>query len=213
MIKPSSSSPNKLLSIVNRIHRAGLPDRFTQIALTLAFNSQIKYAGTTGIRIRQWQGGGGGSDDNDNDNDNTAIVTLQNRRHIQNHLGGIHATAMATLAESTTGMLFGLYVPDTHVPLLKGMRIQYVARAVGDLKAVATLTPQQQRMIQTTDKGSLVVPVKVTDDQGKEPIHCEMEWAWTTKRKASPPKSVLPSENKGHDDDVEETPIIQQSKL
>lgn len=191
--------PNKLLSIVNRIHRAGLPEPFTQAALTLAFNSQIKYAGTTGIRIRQWQGNttettakesssSSSSSNSSSSSSNSTIVTLKNRKHIQNHIGGIHATAMATLAESATGMLFGLYVPDTHLPLLKRMQIQYVALAKGDLRAVATLTPEQQTLIQTTDKGSLVVPVQVTDSEGKEPIQCEMEWAWTMKRKPQPKK-------------------------
>jgi acyl-coenzyme A thioesterase PaaI-like protein len=168
--------PNKLLSIVQKIHKAGLPDRLQQAALSLAFNSQIKYAGTTGIRIHQWQ-------------PDQAIVSLKNRRHIQNHIGGIHATAMATLAESATGMIFGLHVPDTHVPLLKSMKVHFVARASGDLTAVATLSQEQQEIIQTTDRGSLIVPVKVTDSEGKEPIQCEMEWAWTTKTKKQPPSS------------------------
>lgn len=162
--------PNKLLSIVQRIHQAGLPDRLQQMALTLAFNSQIKYAGTTGIRIQHWQ-------------PDQTVVSLKNRKHIQNHIGGIHATAMATLAESATGMLFGLHVPDTHLPLLKSMKVEFVARAAGDLTAVATLSEEQRGQIQTSERGSLIVPVKVTDSEGKEPIRCEMEWAWTTKKK------------------------------
>ncbi len=165
--------PNKLLSIVQKIHNVGLPDRLQQAALTLAFNSQIKYAGTTGIRIHQWQ-------------THQTVVSLKNRKHIQNHIGGIHATAMATLAESATGMLFGLHVPDTHLPLLKSMKVNFVARAAGDLTAVATLSEEQQERIQTTDRGSVLVPVKVTDSEGKEPIHCEMEWAWTTKKIKEP---------------------------
>jgi len=186
---------NRLATLINRIHKAGLPDRFTKAALTLAFNSYIKYAGTTGISIQQWQLPPQGpqaqaqpsqpqaQQSQQSQVENQSIVTLKNRMHIQNHLGGIHATAMATLAESATGMLFGLYVPDTHVPLLKSMNIQFVARAQGNLKAVATLTPEQQALIQTTDKGALIVPVKVTDQEGKEPIQCQMEWAWTMKRK------------------------------
>jgi acyl-coenzyme A thioesterase PaaI-like protein len=166
----ATMKPNGLLRIVNRINGAGLPDLLRRSALTLAFNTNIKYAGTTGIGIEHW------------DLDKS-IVHLKNRKHIQNHIGGIHATAMATLAESTTGMLFGLYVPDTHLPLLKSMKVSYVARATGNLKAVATLTDEQKDQIQTTDRGSVVVPVTVTDSDGKEPIQVEMEWAWTTKKK------------------------------
>ena len=90
---------------------------------------------------------------------------------------------MATLAESTTGMLFGLYVPDTHLPLLKSMKVTYLKRATGNLQAIATLSEEQKHEIQTTDKGSVIVPVTVTDSEGKEPIQVEMEWAWTMKRK------------------------------
>ena len=162
--------PNQLLSIVNKINGSGMPESLRKSALTLAFNTKIKYAGTTGISIQHWDV-------------DKAVVNLKNRVHIQNHIGGIHATAMATLAESTTGMLFGLFVPDTHLPLLKSMKVSYTARAEGNLTAVATLSGEQKNQIQSTDKGSLIVPVVVTDSDGKEPIHVEMEWAWTTKRK------------------------------
>ena len=162
------TKPNKLLTIVQRIHR--LPTPLQRPALTYAFNSQIKYAGTTGIYIQEWTPDG-------------ATVTLANKKRVQNHIGGIHATAMATLAESTTGMVFGLHVPDDKLPLLKRMSLKFVARAEGDLKAVTTLPVEMQQQIRTQERGSVLLPVKVTDETGKEPIHCEMEWAWTTKSK------------------------------
>jgi acyl-coenzyme A thioesterase PaaI-like protein len=127
-------------------------------------------AGTTGISVQQWDS-------------NQAVVHLKNRWHIQNHLKGVHATAMATLAESATGMVFGCHVPDSHLLLLKSMKVDFVKRAQGDLKAVAKLTEEQQEQIRTTDKGFVLVQVKVTDETGNEPIHCAMEWAWTTKKK------------------------------
>jgi acyl-coenzyme A thioesterase PaaI-like protein len=168
----SSSSllkPNGLLRIVNRINQNPAPEPLRKAALTLAFNAKVKYAGTSCVGIQRWD-------------TETAVVNLKNRWHVQNHIGGIHATAMATLAESATGMLFSLYVPDTHLPLLKSMKVSYTARAAGNLQAVATLTEEQKSLIQSTDKGSVTVPVKVTDSDGKEPIQCEMEWAWTKKR-------------------------------
>jgi hypothetical protein len=54
---------------------------------------------------------------------------------VRNHFGGFHATAMATLAESATGNLFGLHVPDSHIPVLKSMRVVFNKRTVGYLKA------------------------------------------------------------------------------
>ena len=90
---------------------------------------------------------------------------------------------MATLAESATGMVFGVNVPDTHLPLLKSMTIHYTKLAKGNLQAVAQLDEEQIAKIQNDEKGSVVVPVKVTDEEGKEPIQVEMEWAWTPKRR------------------------------
>lgn len=161
--------PNRTLKVVDQINNSSFAEAQKQAALTTAFTSTVKYAATTGIQVEKWDV-------------DTAIVTLKNSPPVQNHIQGIHATAMATLVESTTGMLFGLQVPDTHIPLLKSMKIRYVAIASGDLKAVATLTPEQKARIQNSDKGAMVVPVKVIDSKGKEPIQCEIEWAWIKNR-------------------------------
>lgn len=164
-----TTKPNLLLSVVNRIHST-VPKVLQPTVLSLAFNSQIKYAGTTGIAIQQWS-------------PQETVVNLKNRWRVQNHIKGVHATAMATLAESATGMVFGVNVPDTHLPLLKSMTINYTKLAKGNLQAVARLDEEQIAKIQNDEKGSVVVPVKVTDEDGKEPIQVEMEWAWTPKRK------------------------------
>jgi acyl-coenzyme A thioesterase PaaI-like protein len=170
MTSTLSGQPNRLLRLVNQIN-AKVPAFLRGRVLSLAFNSNIKYAGTTGIAIQEW-------------NEQQSIVQLKNRFRVQNHLKGIHATAMATLAESATGMVFGVHVPDTHIPLLKSIKIQFVKRAQGDLRAVARITPKQIETIASTDKGSEIIQVTVTDQGGNEPIQCEMEWAWTTKKTA-----------------------------
>jgi hypothetical protein len=35
------------------------------------------------------------------------------------------------------------------------------------------------------DKGELVVPVRVTDEAGEEPIKVQMTWAWVPRKKPS----------------------------
>lgn len=161
------TKPNQLYSIVKRIN--DLPV-FRQQCLSLAFNTKVKYAGTTGLAIEQWD-------------QHSATVHCKNRLRVQNHIGSVHATAMATLAESATGMVFGLHVPDSHLPLLKSMKMEYKALSKGNLTAVATISQQQKLEISTTEKGSTIIPVKVTDEEGKQPVQCAMEWAWTPKRK------------------------------
>jgi len=50
-------------------------------------------------------------------------------------------------------------------------------------RAVPELTPAQIEAIRTTAKGETTVKVTVTDGEGKEPIACEMVWAWVPKRR------------------------------
>jgi len=47
--------------------------------------------------------------------------------------------------------------------------------------ATATLTDEQQKLMQSTEKGETLVKVQVTDESGEEPIQCEMLWAWIAK--------------------------------
>jgi acyl-coenzyme A thioesterase PaaI-like protein len=115
--------------------------------------------------------------------DGRAVLSMKNRRRVQNHIGGIHAAAMALLGESATGVAFGLSIPDSHLPLLKSMKIDYVRRAQGDLRAEASLTPEQQEALRTQPKGDANVAVKVTDSAGEEPIRCEFVWAWVPRKR------------------------------
>ena len=43
---------------------------------------------------------------------------------VQNHIKGVHACAMALLAESATGAVFGMNVPDSAIPYVGlGVRV------------------------------------------------------------------------------------------
>lgn len=61
-----------------------------------------------------------------------AVVTLKNRTRVQNHIGGIHACGMALVSESATGIVVGLNVPDTALPLCKSMKVNFVKRCEGE---------------------------------------------------------------------------------
>lgn len=146
------------------------PVPLRRLAMTKMFTFKVKFAGTGAVQIEEA-------------GDGRAVLAMRNRRKVQNHIGGIHAAAMALLGESATGVAFGLALPDTHIPLLKSMKIDYVRRAQGDLRAEAKLSPEQQQAMQTQEKGDALVAVKVTDSAGEEPIRCEYVWAWVPKRK------------------------------
>lgn len=136
---------------------------------TKLFCSQVKYANTTGIRITKL------------DKDQVEIE-LANKKKIQNHIGGVHAIAAALLAESATGIVFGINLPDSQLPLLKSMKIDFLRRMEGGLKATASISTEQVQQIKGQDKGDLMIEVQITDESGEEPIACFMNWAWVTKR-------------------------------
>eukprot|EP00960_Hanusia_phi_P031891 749528-Hanusia_phi.AAC.3 len=109
---------------------------------------------------------------------------------------------MALLAETATGSVLGMNVPDTCIPLLKSMNIEYLKVsqgaasraqphlqvAKGDLRGVATLDDEQRRLIRESEKGELVVPVRITDSE----VRCSCTGA-CRKRISSALCSPLPS--------------------
>ena len=159
---------NRFNQIVAKINSA--PSFLRSFLLTKLFTSKVKFAGTAGIVIKEIT------------NNKTQLV-LANKKAVQNHIGGIHAIAAAVLAESATGIVFGMNVPDSKLPLLKSMQVSYQRRMQGSLSAVARLSDEQISLIAQDEKGSFFIPVIIEDESGQAPIECQMEWAWITKRK------------------------------
>ncbi len=105
-------------------------------------------------------------------------VALDNEPRVQNHIGGIHASAMNLLAETATGMVVGMNVRDDCIPLAKELKMAFKKRATGAMRAVATLSDEQRAAMQASDKGEVNVSVSVTDEAGINPVECEFIWAW-----------------------------------
>ena len=151
---------------IARVER--LPAPLRTWARSFAIGRVIPFVGTAGLRIERL------------DRERCAIA-LPNRRKVQNHIGGVHATATALLAETATGMVVGMHLPDAKLPLLKSMGIRYLKRAEGAVRAEAWLPPADAARMQVDEKGDVVVPVTVTDAAGTVTVECEMCWAWITR--------------------------------
>lgn len=164
----STHAPNKLHRMVQKTE--SLPAFARAQLLTLAFGRVIPYVRTSGVRVESLSA-------------DRSVVSIPNAKHVRNHIGGLHAVAMALVAESATGYVVGMNVPDDAVPVIKSMKIDYPKRAKGGLRAVATLTPEQIEAIRTQPKGEVTVAITVTDESDRQPIQCEMIWAWTPKRR------------------------------
>jgi len=159
---------NKFSRIITITNKA--PSFMRSYLLTKLFCSKVKFAGTSGIKI-------------DRVTQQQVEITLANKKKVQNHIGGIHAIAAAVLAESATGIVFGMNVPDKSLPLLKSMKIDYLRRMQGNLKAIAKLDFNDCQDMKNNEKGSLVIPVIITDESNQQPIECQMEWAWVSKNR------------------------------
>lgn len=159
--------PNQLAKSIGNLDRVPAALR-TQVR-SLVLGRIVKLVGTAGLSIEELS-------------TSRAVVFVKNRKKVQNHIGGVHAAAMALVAETATGFVVGMNVPDTAIPVIKSMHIDFVRRAKGGLRAVAELDEAQLQQIQTTPKGEVTPHIKVTDEAGEEPIRCTMVWAWTPRR-------------------------------
>ncbi len=162
------AATNRLAGIVSKIN--ALPDFARSRALSLFFGKAVPFTGTAGIRIE--------SLDQDR-----CVISIANKRRVQNHIGGVHAVASLLLAESATGFLVGLNVPDDKVPVIKTAHAEYTKRAKGDMRVEAHLTEEQKQRMRTEEKGETAVAVTIRDSEQKQPIEIEMVWAWTPKKR------------------------------
>jgi acyl-coenzyme A thioesterase PaaI-like protein len=159
---------NRLTRNLDKLQR--VPVAMRPFFLNRTLGKIVPFVGTAGLQFLKLEPG-------------RVELHINNRKHVQNHIYGVHAAAMALLAETATGFVVGMSIPDDKLPLMKSMKVDYTRRAEGGLTAVATLTDEQIRQIQTTEKGDVTVNVKVVDDSGVEPIQCEMVWAWVPAKK------------------------------
>ncbi len=159
---------SQLFNIVSNINK--LPTPLKVRTLTMFFGRVIPFAGTSNIQIEEL-------------NQDRSVLIVKNKKKVQNHIKGVHAAAMALLAESATGYLCGMNCPDDKLLLIKSMNLNYVRRAKGDLKAVAELTEEQRQNMINNEKGDISVKITVTDEDNKEPLTCEMIWAWVPKKR------------------------------
>lgn len=160
---------NRLTTVVNTFQK--LPESIRTFALSKAMGRVIKYAGTSGLRFEKLT-------------PNECIIVIPNRKKVQNHIGSVHAAAMGLLAETATGFMTGLTVPDNRIIVIKSMNLEYLKQATGDMKAVATFNDEQVDYIKQNEKGDINVPVVITDEKGIETVKATMVWAWAPKRKS-----------------------------
>ncbi|GIH80572.1 DUF4442 domain-containing protein [Planobispora longispora] len=112
-----------------------------------------------------------------------AVCRMPDRADLHNHLGGPHAGALFTLAESASGaaMLsaFGDQLSRA-TPLAANAAIRYVKLAMGEVVAEARLQASREEVVATLDAGGrpefdVTVEIKTADGT----LVSEMTVAWT----------------------------------
>jgi acyl-coenzyme A thioesterase PaaI-like protein len=96
-------------------------------------------------------------------------VSMKKRRRVQNHIGTVHALAMGNLCELAAGLMMEATTPQNMRWIPKGMQIQYLAKAPTDISATARI-----ELKPWSEAQDVIVPVSVTDIDGKEVVHADI---------------------------------------
>lgn len=98
-----------------------------------------------------------------------AEVSMRKRRSVTNHIGTVHAIAMANLCEIAAGTMIEALLDPSMRWIPKGMNIRYLAKASTDVRALATMPP-----IQPGEAQDAVIPVIVLDQGGTEIVAADI---------------------------------------
>ncbi len=96
-------------------------------------------------------------------------IVLRNTKSVHNHIGSIHAIAICNGAELVAGLMTDVSIPPNHRWIPVAMRVEYLAKAMTDLRIVA-----HGKDIDWSALGRIAVPVEAFDDTGKKVFNAEI---------------------------------------
>lgn len=106
-------------------------------------------------------------------------ATIKDRRKVHNHIGTVHAIALCNLAELCAGVMTDASLPKGMRWIPKGMSVQYLKKAIGTMRAVATPAIP----LVASDAGyDLPVNVDVFDPAGERVFTAEIRMWLSPKR-------------------------------
>ena len=116
----------------------------------------------------------------------TAVMKMPDQQPFHNHIGGPHAGAMFTLAESASGALvwanFAEYLAEV-TPLAVEATIRYRKLAMGPVTATATMTRTREQILDELNGGGrpeFLVEISIATEDGT--VTGEMTIVWTLKK-------------------------------
>jgi acyl-coenzyme A thioesterase PaaI-like protein len=106
-------------------------------------------------------------------------ASIAHRRKVTNHIGTVHAIALCNLAEFAAGLMTDVSIPPAMRWIPKGMQVEYLGKAKGTMRAVATPDVAPREASQGYD---LPVTVVVTDAQD-QPVFRARIAMWVSPRR------------------------------
>jgi acyl-coenzyme A thioesterase PaaI-like protein len=163
-------APDNVFARIARRHAGRSPEE-RQRLLSQDVGEAIPFVGTAGLGVEVLR-------------PTRVVVRLSPERATQNHIGGVHAAALALLAETATGLIVAQNVPAGSVPVLRSLGVDFQRRAEGVLRATAQLAVDEVERIRARPIGKVEAPVSVTDASSEAPVEATLRWAWLPEHKA-----------------------------
>ncbi|SFS07569.1 Acyl-coenzyme A thioesterase PaaI, contains HGG motif [Dyella sp. OK004] len=105
-------------------------------------------------------------------------IRIRDRRRVHNHIGTVHAIALCNLAELSGGTMTDISIPSSMRWIPKGMSVEYLAKAVGAMHAVAT---PERAAVESTEGYEWPVAISVRDAGGQEVFRARISM-WVSPR-------------------------------
>ena len=125
---------------------------------TFLLGRMTPYSSSIGARVEQLEPG-------------FCRVALRDRRRVRNHLGSIHAIALANLAEMASGLAVLVGLPATVQGIVTGFSITYLKKARGPLIAEC-----RADHLDVTAAQDYEAEVSITDAQGDVVARASARW-------------------------------------
>jgi len=125
---------------------------------TFLLGRMTPYSGSIGARVEELAPG-------------WCRVALRDRRRVRNHLGSIHAIALANLAEMASGLAVLVGLPANVQGIVTGFSITYLKKARGRLIAEC-----RAERLDVTAEQEYEAAVAITDTQGDVVARATARW-------------------------------------
>ena len=145
---------SQVLARWQRLH--GKP--FGKLLFSLALGRMARYTGTIRPRVQELRPG-------------YARIRMQDRPAVRNHLQSVHAIALMTLAEVTSGLAMMAGMPDDARAIITNLSIEFKKKARGTLEAECTTAPPQ-----SNEKREYLLEAIVRDTAGDEVARATARW-------------------------------------